>query len=466
MKTKAFDVFCEQRRFDLIFKYLYVDQPFAYVKDAYLESIRAFNDFHELHPSDGIPKETAQDFIERFDGLICSLKEKKYDPAMSYIPKASYGEITDGAHRLAACAALGLDVEVVETNETDEIYDYLFFFHKGMDPLFMDYGALEYVKLNPNAYIVNLHSITNPNSDEKVERILEKYGFIYYKKAVKLTYNGYVNLKKLSYGSFWEESSSWIGNVLNSYAGAQEHAQQSKGKYPLRAYVFVCDSIEKVIRAKKEIRDLYGKGNYSIHINDTHTEAVWLAETFFNKNSLAFINNRPFEFEDRLFDENIEILKKKCEESGVNLESICAAGSTPLNVFGVRKSHDIDYLSLDDSFALVDEVFSSHDSQLSYYPYKKEVIITNPNCFFYYHGIKFISLDILYKMKRSRREKPKDYYDCRLIKKILFNQKINKRELLYHLNKSKSHDFLIYFFNIFERVLKWLKRIVKRSSNE
>ena len=116
------------------------------------------------------------------------------------------------------------------------------------------------------------------SKDNEVVKILEKYGFVYYKKEINLTFDGYVNLKKLSYGSFWDRE-SWIGNVENKFAGAQAHAKQSMGNNPLRAFVFVCDDLQKVIKSKAEIRDLFNLGNYSVHINDTREEAIWLAET-------------------------------------------------------------------------------------------------------------------------------------------------------------------------------------------
>ena len=112
---------------------------------------------------------------------------------------------------------------------------------------------------------------------------LNKYGFIYYKKDVYLNYNGYVNIKKLSYGSDMWGKESWIGTSKNKYSGAQKHAQKSfgNGKNPLRAYVFVCDNLDNVLKAKAEIREIFKIGNESIHINDTRKEAIALAITSF-----------------------------------------------------------------------------------------------------------------------------------------------------------------------------------------
>lgn len=418
MTQFALDILLTQKRFDLIFKYLYVKYPCAYTRYAYLECIRAFNDFYELNPSDGIPKKSSDDFINSFDQLIYNLRKQGYNKTMASIPIGQNGELSDGAHRLAACAALGLNVETV-TDNNKEWYPYTFFRNRQMEESVMDYGALEYVKLNKNAFIVNLHAITNPNSDGKVIKILNKYGFVFYQKSIHMTFNGYVNLKKMSYGSFWEKENQWIGTYHNHFAGAQNHAKESmgSGKNPLRVFVFVCDSIEKVIKAKSEIRDLYNIGNYSVHVNDTHEEAIWLAETYFNANTLDFINKRPFDYKDVDFENNIQFLKDICLKSSVNIENICCAGSSTLNAFGLRHSNDLDYLCLDDEFNEENEIISSHNNQLKYYPTTKKEIITNPKFHLYYEGMKFISLQVLYDFKKSRNEYPKDYNDCRVIKR-------------------------------------------------
>lgn len=415
MKQNARQIFLKQKRFDLIFKYIYLKyQGNDFVKKAYLENIRAFNGFYEVEPSDNIEKNTPENFLKSFDNLYLSIKKSGFNKDFGIIPVGDNGEISDGAHRLTVCTYLNQEIETLSDGRND-LYDYKFFQTRKMNPDIMDYGALEYVKLNPNAYIVNLHSVTDMSKDNEVVQILEKYGFVYYKKEILLTFDGYVNLKKLSYGSFWEKE-GWIGNVADKFAGAQAHARKSMGENPLRAFVFVCDNLQKVIQAKAEIRDLFNLGNYSVHINDTREEAIWLAETYFNKNSLDMINSRPLDYEDPQFDGMIEGLKKTVLQYNVNFEDICGAGSTPFDIYGLRKSNDLDFLYCgENKFDIQTETLSNHDSELKYYPYSKKKIIENPKYHFYYHGMKFISLDVLYLMKKNRNENPKDVNDCKMI---------------------------------------------------
>lgn len=446
MKQNALHLFLKQRRFDLIFKYLYLKYPENdFVKKAYLENIRAFNGFYEVEPSDGVAKNSAEKFLKSFNALYHSIKTDGFNKKMGVIPVGDNGEISDGAHRLAVCAYLDLDIET-QSDGRNDLYDYKFFTRQKMDPAIMDFGALEYVKLNPNAYIVNLHSVTDPSKDDQVVQILEKYGFVYYKKDITLTFDGYVNLKKLSYGSFWERE-SWIGTVEDKFAGAQMHARNSMGKNPLRAFVFVCDDLKKVIKAKAEIRDLFNLGNFSIHINDTREESVWLAETYFNKNSLDMINARPLDYEDPQFDGMIEELKETATQHKVDLENICGAGSTPFDVYGLRKSSDLDFLYCGTQpFDIQTDTLSNHDSELKYYPYPKKEIIENPAHHFYYHGLKFITLGVLYAMKQKRNEVPKDVNDCKMIESFRKKKKYKeKRFKIFEKRKNGIKRKIILF---------------------
>ena len=455
MVVNALELLLKQKRFDLIFKYVFLAQQNEFAHNAYLENITAFNNFYELNPSDGVPKNSADDFVQSFNNLIQNIKDNGFKADKGSIPIGKNGDITDGAHRLAASAYLGLDVETVDDTVYDELYDYRFFQQRQMNPDVMDFGALEYVKLNKNAYIVNIHSVTDSKKDAEVEAVLNKYGFIFYKKQVDLTQNGYVNIKKLSYGSFWDRE-SWIGNVDNKFAGARAHAKASMGKSPLRAFVFVCDDLEKVLLAKSEIRAIFDSGHYSVHINDYREEAIWLAEIYFNKNSLFMINNRPLAFEDGEFDTCIESLKQLTKEHNIPLDNICASGSSPLNVFGVRKSADLDFLCLSDNFDIQTEELSNHEDQLKYYPYAKAEIITNPNNHFYYHGLKFISLDVLYQMKKNRAEKPKDINDCKRIRKIFTQSKRDK--MLSQFKKHKNTYKMVR--SIIKPIYKTIKKLI------
>lgn len=448
MKTyNALDLLLNNKRLDLISKYLYIKfndkykEHTKFFEEYYCAFIQAFNGFYENSDGEIKPKEGKFEFLKKFNEVKTNIEKNGYDNTKP-IPTWKE-EVSDGAHRVSICAAFNLNIPTVEI-ENKYIYDYKFFQKKDLLEKWADYTALEFVKLNPQSYIVNIHAVNNPKNDEKIEKILNKYGHIYYKKDVYLTYNGYVNLKKLSYGfDNWGEN-SWIGNERDNYAGAQSHAKKSygKGKHPLRAYVFVCKSLDDVIKAKKEIRDFYNIGNYSVHINDSRKEALELAETYFNENSLEIINSRPFSMDTPKVDNYIKELTEYAQKNNINLDEICACGSTPLAIAGIREIKDFDFLYCgSENINIPNNEISQHSGVWeSYYPANKYEIILNPEYHFYYKGIKFISLNTLKQMKTNRNEQPKDVNDCKMIDEFMagtFKFKKNKFKINRIITKQK-----------------------------
>lgn len=272
MKQDALNILLSQRRFDLIFKYLYAKRPTAYHRAAYLEHIRAFNGFYELNPSDGKPKNSADDFINSFDALIESLKNDGYDASKDAIPMGSNGEIQDGAHRLAACAALGIpaNIEPDKSGVLDYVYDYRSFRHKGMDESVMDYGALEYVKLNPNAHVIVFHSITEPETEEYIETIFCEFGVLFYKKIVRLTRKGLKEVQQIEH-----QDHTW--NIFSS-------------SYAV-VYVFVCDD-QSFTKANSALHAKSVLNRRSIFISKEHIAAIKLGSILFDtrSNCLSKIN--------------------------------------------------------------------------------------------------------------------------------------------------------------------------------
>lgn len=443
MKHNAFDLFLKQKRFDLIFKYLYIknkDKNIKFFEDLYAEHIRAFNDFHEIAPSDGVPKESKEDFINSFNRLYDNMSKNGFDKKLGAIPIGDNGDINDGAHRLVCAAVLGLDIDT-QPQHANWLWNYKFFQNQGIDPYYADYAALEYVKINPNAYIVNLQPVISTKHDKSVEDILEKYGFIYYKKNVDITLNGLINLKKLSYGSCWEQNCDWIGNYENGFAGAVCHAKKSFGRNPLRVYVFVCDNLDKVISAKKEIRKLFNIGNFCVHINDTRQEAIELAETYFNENSLHMINNRPYTYQDKNFDTMVDELKQNIQEkNNLNSDDFCCLATS---VFGLRYSGDLDLFYLGTGqIDFYSEKLSDNSDEFKFYPLPPHEILYNPKNYLYYKGIKFVSANILLQIKQTRN-KIKDKQTCKLLKR--FCKKAHSKFKIFKVEKQGKKRTLIFF---------------------
>lgn len=425
---KSLDLFMRQSRFDLIYKYLYAkNMDNSFIRNAYIESIYAFNNFNEYEWKDGAQlrvKSSCYDFLTQFDSMIHRFSHDNIQGGQISVPVSSNNYLLNGAHRLSILASLQKDVEVIVDNQNNmrNGWEYDFFKNQGMPQSIMDFGALEFVKMNPYSHIINLFPLADIKYDYQVEEILNRNGFIYYKKTIpNITYNAMVNLKKMHYS----ESGSyerWVGSDSDKFSGAQNHAKCSLGNGgSLRVYVFVCEDKNKLRDIKHEIRGIYNLGNYTVHINDTHTSDIELAQTYFNENSLHLINHLRYEQDDCELNCKIIEFKKRIHDINGNLDDFILVGSVPLNAYGIRKSRDFDFLAKDmeKGNKISDKMFSMHDSQLKYYPTDKRQMIENPKYHSFYKGVKILSLDTLLQMKQARNEQPKDVNDSNLIRSMI-----------------------------------------------
>jgi hypothetical protein len=459
---QTMDLFYLQRRFDIIFKYFYAKWSFVvqtdFPKQIYLSHIFAFNKFYEKSPYKKLPI----DFINSFDKLLNSIKNNEFDKNYP-IPIHFTGELVNGAHRFVSAMIANREISttLLDTGNTN-IYDYSFFKERGLANEIADFNACLYVPMNPFARMFLLHPVAKLEYDDIIKNILNKYGFIYYEKELHLTYNGYVNLKKMNYAR--DKKNQWGGTPANDYEGLKKHALASfaGGKNPLRIFVWVCKNEQSVIDAKREIRAIYDIGNYSCHSSDTHEEAIELAQTFFNENSLYYLNNRAYGLTTSKFDEFIENLKQDLISQKIPLQAVCACGSTPMGIFGIRTVRDLDFLCIDDcgysKTSVIRSPASSHADMSHLYEPCKDEIILNPKYHFYYRGLKFITLDVLLQFKTNRKEKPKDINDCNLIQEFKTNS-WNKEPLLTSKKLNGSKTTLIYMANDTRTKGGWAARL-------
>jgi hypothetical protein len=79
--------------------------------DEYLQTIDAFTRGRFTEPGDS-DKESPDKFVESFKHTIDSIADEGFDPSESIVPVSADFAICDGAHRLAACTAVGCTLQV------------------------------------------------------------------------------------------------------------------------------------------------------------------------------------------------------------------------------------------------------------------------------------------------------------------------------------------------------------------
>lgn len=374
------------KRFDAVIKYLYASNLSSeFYKDAYKQHLKVWNNFHE-----GNPRKRG---FEEFDNAFKSIINNTVDEPVPVNPE---GHIANGSHRLAAALHHQRPINIRDT-DSNENYpiecNYEFFTKRGLPQHILKRTALEYTKLKSNTHVICLFPIAHTRFDE-VMNIIKKYSNVFYHSSEVLNSRGQIGLIKEIY-----LKDGWANEQ-----GIQRKCDQCfMGKTNITFVLVDAKDLETVKEMKKKIRSLFNVGNHSVHINDTHEEAIRIAKTVFNDNSIRFLNNRK----NISFRNHRNLLNATKPD-----DNTVITGSAVLSLYGLRDCKDLDLIYYKNAPA------DSHNQYLgTHYKLTLDDIINNPLYHLYYNGFKYVSLDVIKNMKVIRNE-PKDIVDVELMTSI------------------------------------------------
>jgi glycosyltransferase involved in cell wall biosynthesis/predicted O-methyltransferase YrrM len=418
-------------RFDVVVKYLYArslinNYSTQYFQDLYKEHLRVWNGFFEVNNP---TKNTFEAFDNDFKNIIASLQTVGFNSETSLIPLSDGNCMINGAHRVAAALALNIDVYCrpsFDALEGQKDCSWETVFRKAGFPDDMaSRVALEYAVLKNKTRIVTIF----PSASHDLEyslNILRKYGRLFYYKSISLSENGPFNLMRQLY-----PDEPWAGNASNAYAGYREKERLCFTKSgPVVAVLVEFDDPSIGIEVKRRIREHFGVGNHSVHINDHHHETIRLAQTLFNENSIHFLNKSNLSALP-VYDRLIARFRGGLDLNGMKPEHFCVTGSAILSSYGIRDCADLDYIHhgtmiLNDPENLI---HSHNNYGLKYYEMPYDDIVFNPSNHFYSNGLKHVSLDVLRNLK-IRRNEEKDLNDLILLDSILLPLDVTDQEPL------------------------------------
>ena len=380
-------------RFDVVIKYLYAaNQSSNYYRNMYRAHLSCWNNFSEKDP----PKHGFHEFDKAFHSVLNNLD------ATPPIPVNGEGHIPNGAHRLAAALYHETPIKVRDA-DSDEQYpivaDHKLFVRKNLPDEMLGRTAVEYAKLKPNTHVICLFPIAHTKY-WRVLRIINEYVNVFYQSTELLNQVGQVSLMKEIY-----LKEGWV-----SEAGIQRKSDQCFARgdgIPDDQVTFLlvdAKNLETVKEMKEKIRAEFNVGNHSVHISDWHHDAIRIAKTVFNKNSIHFLNNRKYvEFP------NHTKLMADMEPD----DNKVITGSAVLSLYGLRDCKDIDLIYYDMAPA------DAHNQYLGtmYRKLTADDIVNDPRYHLYYQGFKYAALPVVYNMKKIRNE-PKDVKDTALMEQI------------------------------------------------
>lgn len=393
-------------RLDIAIKIAYLQSDRSvrgYAYGLYMSHVNAFTLGGFTEPGNK-SKDSAEKYIEEFNDVYSSLLFEGFSSEISYVPICRDGTLLNGAHRVAACYVAGRAAEVVVLDRPCFEYGYKFFEKRGMSVDQIEYSVIKFVEYASNVYVALLW----PASARFDIDSASFFSKVIYDRKIDVTFKGLHNLVTQAY-----MGEPWLGGFEDGFAGARAKARECYDvKGSLRIVVFQSSSLSDVELIKREVRAYCGIGNGAIHTTDSKAEALNICQLLLNCNSRHFLNyGDPYKYKNVL--DRIYSFKDGLIAEGHELDSVVIDGGSVLSIYGLRESLDLDYISRR-KLRLDMLGIDCHDSQLIYHAVEKDCLIEDPGCFFYFNGLKFVSLKQL-KVMKSQRLEGKDVLDLRLI---------------------------------------------------
>jgi hypothetical protein len=373
-------------------------------------------------------KNNFNDFIQILDKLISDFKDENFNSDKTLIPVTSSNVLIDGAHRVACAAYFNQKLKIIKFTEWDINQNITaeFLSNRALPNEFLDRMVLEYCKWHKDIYIFFLwpKAFDNLTLLQKANNLINNYLTVIYRKKTKMKFIGIRNLMAQIYVHM-----EWISTENNHFQNAFIKTNEVWSNNGIVEFILVSsDSYEQVLRLRQEIYNIFQVESVSIHSTNNYKETKTAVDLIFNKNSfhhLIFGEPDKYLKSHHLIEEyKIFILK-----NGFNINDFIIDSSMTMAVYGIREANELDFYFLKNKSNFTSQqtekvnFIESHDTCLQYYNnLRKEDLIYNPNNYFIYNELKFVSLEKLIEYKNSRKD-AKDIEDILLIKNKLNDNK-------------------------------------------
>lgn len=404
-------------RFDLGFKLIGIrsisGERSAFADRCYEAHISAFS-LGDMSEPGNEAKAGIDRFRDDFAEMHESLRAGGFDPARSLVPLASDGSLLNAGHRAGCAIDLGVPVVGVETELEPRQFDFRFFERRGMPADQLDAAAIRMVEAMPDAAVALLWPAAR-GRDREVERLI---GPLVYRRAVTLTpAGGHVLLSRVYAGE------PWLGRPEDDFPGIRNKLIPCFGAGgPLRVLVFDAPADRDRVQIKEQVRELFGVGKHSIHITDTHGEAVELAHLNFSPSARHFLDHgRPMAFSETRA--GLNTLRGYMATSRLSPRDFAVDSGMVMGLYGLRPPGDIDVVAPSE---LTDGPVERHDTP--HHSAAPSEILQDPDLHFRFAGISFVSLAEVAALKR-RRLAGRDREDLLLISSLMSGSAVARRSV-------------------------------------
>ena len=460
------------KRFDFFSVLIYIDHKvkgldMSFATNLYKERVTAVTDgsFIEIGKSES--KNTFNKFTNTLDKLIEDFQKDNFDNDQSLIPIDADNFVLDGAHRVCCAAYFNRKIRVMKLSglSTGWQMDYNWLFNRSVSQKNLKRYALEYCNYGKNLYFLVLwpKSFSNKKNKSRALELIENSSNIVHKSKIDLSFNAIRNLMIQIYGHM-----DWVGSVEDNfeytYAKALDVYQKNK---PTEFILVEGSDLTKITNLKSEIRNVFDIGLNSVHSTDNPSETLQLANLIYNENSIHhLLSATPCRYKNSF--KLVDKFKSIIVSSNENLNDFIVCGSSPLAIYGIRPSDDLDYISIHEN--KLDYLFDNclkienDENYKNLFSLNFQDIIFSPDNYFIFNDVKFISLETLKSFKKVRGEK-KDINDIKLITGFKNKNVVYKYHQFLNFNRVVSFKLYhsswdkIYF--LISLIPKPIKRIIK-----
>ena len=423
-------------RFDIGFKIDIVEQHLRGAEvdwSSYDEHIRAItlNTFQEP----GNPEKTTLEFFHlSFIQLIDSIS-RGYRYEESLVPCNTIGHPLNGAHRIAICSVLGLDVPVLYINKNNPVnYSSEFFRTAAVsgDGIIQSACCIaKYTRGSVHASVywprAELKSIPEKTTSKNLLNLKLRTDTSRLDGLVRSAYHG----------------EPWLEDNDGRNSGVPYKVAQCSGRgATCIVAIDIFENSNQALAYKEEFRLLKGCGKSAVHQTDTLEEALQLLTSLstFDGELLSNCPHARYSKETWILLAELESI---FENLALDKESILIDGSFVMQYLGIRLADDIDLVLVGDNpgakqlngLILLEKYKISlrTTDQLAYHSVSPERLVTCSKFYFRHSGLKGLNPSQLIRFKKNRAEQ-KDLIDVDLLM-TRQNKKFGVSRLLARLKK-------------------------------
>jgi hypothetical protein len=400
-------------RIDVIGKLLYAEMLAGRVpvsewrRLGYVAHLAAFSNGTFREP-DG-SKHSLADYEQAFAALTSDLARRGFDAEQSLVPVDSRAVIRDGAHRVAAAAALDSTVRVVTLPHIAADYDAAWFAARGVPAWLLDEWVTELCRRTPRIRAAILY----PAASRHVARVrgaLADVGQLVHEKSVDLSATGMVHLVRLLY-----HGEPWLGTWRDHFAGAAGKATPCFGSGgPTTVFFVEGVEAERWRAVKTALRGVIGLDTHAMHATDTADETTRVAEAVLNAGAVHFMNHATLECLPRVHA-MLDDWRRAAQAAGAEARDFAVDGSAVMALYGLRDAADLDLLHRTTvPFPPTGPDIADHNPEAAHHAWTPDRIVDDPRLHFVWNGIKFAGLQVIDALKRRRGE-GKDIHDVALM---------------------------------------------------